>query len=423
MLDKLLLSVLRERSKFHTLLSSVPQDMLGTTTQYMLGAYRSYFEAFPDSTYVNFDTLATHVRLKGNASDKQMAAFDALVAQLKDYSPSAADRAGIVDQLIERDTAGRAGALLERYDSGEDLDIIWEMARLADSAKRSRGQTSVTDCVDTDVFDVMEKHKEGNGVKFPLLCLQEGVRSLALGDTVAIAARPDSGKTSFIASTLVYMAAQAHKLWPGRPILWFNNEGLGENILPRLYQAAMDITVAELGELGKKDKQAAHKAYEKALGAPRNIIRIKDMHGATLAKAEQVIEALNPCIVVWDMMANFKLASVGDGNSNKASMVEQLWQEAREMAAKHECISIGTVQVSADGKNEMFPSLDALKDSKTGIQGAVDLIVMVGSVDNPEMQARRGISTPKNKRQVPGKPSNIRSSVIFKADRCQWEDA
>uniref|UniRef100_UPI00301B7511 hypothetical protein n=1 Tax=Staphylococcus aureus TaxID=1280 RepID=UPI00301B7511 len=172
----------------------------------------------------------------------------------------------------------------------------------------------------------------------------------------------------------------------------------------------------ELAELGK-DRAKLHKAYEKAIKAPPNIIRVKDMHGATLAKAEQVIEAMNPCMVIWDMLGNFKLSTY-DSTSNKASQVEQLWQEVRELAVRYNFVSFATVQVSADGKNDLFPPLDALKDSKTGIQGATDVIIMVGSVDDPSLESRRGISTPKNKRQIAGRPSHCRAQVHFYKDKC-----
>lgn len=421
MLDKLLLSVLRERGKFATLRHSVPVDALSTATSYMLKAYESYFTAFPESDYVDLEALGTHVRLKTGSSPEQMAAFEALCEQLSEYQPTKQAREGIVDQLVELDTAGRANLIMQRFDNGEEIDVIYELGKLAESARRSRGQSSVTDYIDTDVVDIMAKTDEGHGFKFPLLCLQDCIRVLLPGDSVAIAARPDSGKTSFIAYNLVRMAETAHRLYPGRPILWFNNEGQGENIIPRIYQTALEVTLPELAELGK-DRAKLHKAYEKAIKAPPNIIRVKDMHGATLAKAEQVIEAMNPCMVIWDMLGNFKLSTY-DSTSNKASQVEQLWQEVRELAVRYNFVSFATVQVSADGKNDLFPPLDALKDSKTGIQGATDVIIMVGSVDDPSLESRRGISTPKNKRQIAGRPSHCRAQVHFYKDKCVFVDA
>lgn len=420
MIDKLLLSVMRERGKYNSLRHAIPEDTMSQTTSYMLRAYGSYFEAFPDSDYVDMDTLGTHVRLKTGSTPEQMAAFESLCQQLREYQPTKPQVEGIIDQLVELDTAGKVNLLAQRYDNGEEIDFIYELGRLAEGARRSRGQSSVTDYVDDDVIDIINRTDDDQGFKFGLMCLQDSVRVLLPGDSVAIGARPDSGKTSFIAFNLTRMAATAAKLYPGRPILWFNNEGQGINIIPRIYQAALGCTLPELKALGA-DRKKLHEKYAKALNAPANIIRVKDMHGATLAKAEQVIEAMNPCIVVWDMLANFKL-SVADANSNKASQVEQLWQEVRELAVRHDFVSLATVQVSADGADDMFPALDALKDSKTAIQGATDVIVMLGSVDDPALQARRGVSTPKNKRQIAGRPSNQRSQVHFYADRCVFED-
>lgn len=420
MLDKLLLTVMRERNKYNTLRHVVPEDTVSTTTAYMLRAFGTYFATFPESDYVDLDALSTHVRLKTGSTPEQLAAFDALCTALIDYKPTKAQKEGILDQLVERDASGRAGLLLQRFENGDDIDIIYELGRLSEHARRSRGQSSVTDYVDEDVMDIVKSTDSEHGVKFPLICLQESVRVLLPGDSVAIAARPDSGKTSFIAYNLVRMAATCAKLYPGRPILWFNNEGQGRNIIPRLYQSALEVTLPELVTIGA-DRAELHRRYADAMGAPKDIIRVKDMHGASLAKAEQIIEAMNPCMVVWDMLANFKLSST-DGESNKASQVEQLWQDVRELAVRHDFISFATVQVSDLGADDMFPPLNALKDSRTGIQGATDVVLMLGSVDDPALQARRGISTPKNKRQIAGRPSNQRAQVHFYADRCVFED-
>ncbi|MFP8823438.1 hypothetical protein, partial [Enterobacter cloacae] len=103
------------------------------------------FDAFPDSDFIDIETLGTHVRLKTGSTPEQMAAFDSLCAQLKEYQPTKVQKEGILDELVELDTAGRANRLMQRYDNGEELDIIYELGRLAEGARRSRGQSSVTD--------------------------------------------------------------------------------------------------------------------------------------------------------------------------------------------------------------------------------------------------------------------------------------
>ncbi len=145
------------------------------------------------------------------------------------------------------------------------------------------------------------------------------------------------------------------------------------------------------------------------------------MHGASLANIEQVIESMRPAVVVFDMLANFRLAGAQNG-ANKADGVEQLWQEVREMAVRHDYISLSTVQISQEGGNQLYPPYSALKDSKTGIQGATDIILMMGSLDNPDAQAIRGLSTPKNKFAVAGKQSYVKGEVYFDGSKCVFND-
>ena len=130
---------------------------------------------------------------------------------------------------------------------------------------------------------------------------------------------------------------------------------------------------------------------------------------------------MRPAVVVFDMLANFRLAGAQNG-ANKADGVEQLWQEVREMAVRHDFISLSTVQISQEGGNQLYPPYSALKDSKTGIQGATDIILMMGSLDNPDAQVIRGLSTPKNKFACAGKQSYVMGEVWFDGSKCVFND-
>ncbi len=92
------------------------------------------------------------------------------------------------------------------------------------------------------------------------------------------------------------------------------------------------------------------------------------------------------------------------------------------MAVRHDFVAINTVQVSADGDDQLYPPYSALKDSKTGIQGATDIILMMGARNDPTLQTLRGLSTAKNKFQMPGKPSHVQAEVQFDAERCRFTD-
>lgn len=92
------------------------------------------------------------------------------------------------------------------------------------------------------------------------------------------------------------------------------------------------------------------------------------------------------------------------------------------MAVRHDFVGFGTSQISADGDDQLYPGYGALKDSKTGVQGAVDVMIMMGALNSPDMASLRGFGTPKNKRQVSGKPSCVQAQVYFDSEKCQFED-
>jgi len=122
------------------------------------------------------------------------------------------------------------------------------------------------------------------------------------------------------------------------------------------------------------------------------------------------------------MVANYRLPC-GGGGGNKTDEVEEKWIQLREMAVRHDFIHFGTIQVSAqDGDNVLYPPYGALKDSKTGVQGAADVILMMGALNDPKMQSLRGLSTPKNKFALPGKQSHVQGEVYFDAANCQFRD-
>src|SRR5690606_7020227 len=91
---------------------------------------------------------------------------------------------------------------------------------------------------------------------------------------------------------------------PDRPILWLNNEGSGKRIIPRNYQAALHKTLPEIVEMERAGTLEA--AYLEAIGQEQ-YIRVKDVHGASLAQVEQIVEDMQPCVVVFDMLANFRM--------------------------------------------------------------------------------------------------------------------
>jgi len=420
-MDLLLLHALASKQRYRSLMHVVPNGMISQDTQVVLAWFGAYYNAFPEREHIVVDELTSLVRLRsGNASPEQVAITIHLVEHLRHPVDESGLR-GILGQLHELDLSGRAGALIAKYNAGDEIDLAYELNKMSAHAVRSMAQSAPDDYIDTPIHELLSEVDNDSGIKFRRLALlRENIAGLQGGASIAIAARPDKGKTSFIASVITDFAPQLPMVFgEGRPILWLNNEGAGKRIIPRVYQAALQKDLTEIIKLSNSGELVP--AYTKAVGGTPDIIRVKDMHGASLAQIEQVIESMRPSVVIADMLANFRLGGQVNG-SNKADSVEQLWQEWREMAVRHDFIGLATVQISQEGGNNLHPPYSALKDSKTGIQGATDIILMLGSLDNPDAQTLRGLSTPKNKFAVAGKQSYVMGQVYFDGARCAFDD-
>lgn len=412
-----ILQALRQRDKCRMLAGAVPREMIGQEAGLMIDWIKVYFGTYPGHEFVDLDALDTLIKLKSGYSKEHLALMKTLVDQLRRPIDDVVVQ-GVVGMLCELDLRGRTAALIARHESGEEVDLTYELGLLSREAKERMAQNAATDWIDEDVVDILKDEAGDHGIKLPTLLLSQNVKGLLGGASVAVAARPDKGKTSLIAKIVTTAAAQIPEWFDNdRPLLWLNNEGKGRRIIPRVYQAALDCTVDDLYEMSNSGVLVPR--YEKAMAGRKDRVRIKDMHGANLAQIEAVIEAMRPCIVVTDMLANFKLPS---SSGNVVQDIELKWQEMREMAVRHDFIHFGTCQISAEGGNMLFPPYSALKDSKTGIQGATDIILMMGSLDAAESQTVRGLSTPKNKYAMPGKKSHVEGEVQFDAARCQFRE-
>jgi len=411
-----ILHALRDKQKFRTLKGAVPMEAIGQEAQFIIGWYSQYWNAYPDHTFIDVPALESLIKLRSGYNPETMHTVMHMVNKLKEPIDQGTIK-GIVGQLHELDLAGRSAALISRYQAGEEIELSYELAKLSQDSMRAISNSSPASWIEDSIESILAEEAGDYGLKLPTRILSEHIKGVLGGTSIALGARPDKGKTSLVACILTTFARQLDTYFlPERPILWLNNEGRGQRIIPRIYQAALGLSIDEVKALSNAGELV--RAYTKAVGRADRI-RVKDIHGASLAQIEQIIEVMKPAVVAWDMVANIKLPG---GSGNKAEEAEQKWQDIREMSVRHDFVSLGTVQVSADGDDQLYPPYSALKDSKTGIQGATDIILMMGARNDPTLQRLRGLSTAKNKFQMAGKPSHVQGEVDFDAERCVFNE-
>lgn len=412
MLDLTLLRVLKYRKQFLKLRGRIPDGAVDAQTQAILKDYEKYFHKFPEHDRIDFNTFlplfrAWHSSLK----DDKRSLLEAIITKAdKDVEKDVKDE--VMKTLLELRLANSMATTLDQFDTGELSNIYQHMDK---ELRMFKSDVGISDAlyIDDDISDIINDMKDDTGLQWRLSCLNESLRPLQPGDWGIIAGRPDTGKTSFIASELTYMAPQLNN---DKNIVWLNNEGIGRNLYMRIYQAALGITRDKLFELN--DKKLLVPVYKKVIGRVDKI-RVVDIHGKDNFQVEQIIEGNNAGIVVFDMLDNVR----GFGDAARTDIgLEKMYQWGRELMVSTGCIGLATSQISGDGEGLQFPSMSMLKDSKTGKQGASDFQLMIGASLDPGYASTRWISVPKNKLRKDSGPADPRCAVHYDSKRSRYED-
>ena len=404
------------RATYRALSGAVPTSMLDGNTQTLLAWFNSYFATYPDAEYLNVDALMTYIRLRGNLDPAQLAVTTAIVDQLR-VPISSEIITQTCNQLEELAFAGRAGALLQQYNDNVEIDLTFELQKLATESRKRIDTTSGAKWADGDVLDYILADADDAGYRFNLFPqLANTIKGIHGGHNLCVAAPTDRGKTSLMMAICADFAAQAVVLHPDRPLLYCVNESTAETLTPRFYQSVLKVTRAELEVMARSGTLMP--AYLAKVGR-RDAVRIVNIHGMTVAQVSRIIDAHNPYLVVTDMTGRVR-ANGNGGGSNDIAQLECVWNGFRELAAMGDFIHLGTAQISAEGMGMLYPPLTALQNSKVGIQTTLDLALWMGSVENPDAHYLRGICTPKNKLARTGKRSLNEVQANFDPEKNIW---
>lgn len=416
-LDELLLKLFKHREKYERYSPVMNSKLLKSASlpHSTLQDFGAWFKENPEAQVIDEKSFMLWSKLKHNIDgpEADWLIGDNLVKARGEVPPEI--EGGLMARIATEVKALEVEALLEEYKSGKNLDLYTELRARVDTLGDELNRKAQVNAVEVSIEDLLAEEKNNDGLRWRLKCLNEASRPLRPGDFIIVAARPDAGKTSFLSSELTFMASQ---LPEGRPIIWLNNEGPGRRIIGRVWQAALGASMAELEELSRN--KVLYSSYAEAVGGPSNI-RVYDVHDFMSHEIEDLIKAEKPAMVVFDMIDNVRFSGMNHhGGTRTDQLLETMYQWARSLGVKYECVIMATSQVSADGEGEQWPNQATLKDSKTGKQGAADMILMIGK-DNTDSDARY-LSMPKNKLARPHRKCP-KAKVIFDRVRSRFSDS
>lgn len=420
-LDMSLLRLSTSRDQFDRLVPQAASEGLDELTVLMIGALRHYYKEFPDVKVADMDVFgpwAEEFKFKELADDKK----SLLRVQLRAMREPVADevKAGMIERLLSMQLATSVVSKVVQWNAGAEINLLDELVAIADNITERVDRKARLPLVTATPEELMTQDENDAGLHWRLRCLRDNMRPLRGGDFGIYAMRPDAGKTTFLVSETSHWITQLDEVWPGqaRTGIWLNNEGPGARIKQRWYQSLLNATTPEMIEMVRKNVLRSNIA--EAMGGDISRMHFYDVHGYTSGEVEAIIKTVNPGFIVFDMIDNIQFNGVsGNGGTRTDQMLESMYQGARNWCVKYDCVGIAASQMSADAEGIQFPPQSALKDSKTGKQGACDFIIMGGKLNDPAMDNFRYIGTPKNKLPRPGAKRNLQVEVQFDAERAR----
>jgi len=263
------------------------------------------------------------------------------------------------------------------------------------------------------VTDDLEELKTGTittpGLRFRLKILNQALGSLRKGDFGFIFARPESGKTTFLASETTFMAEQLQQRRLQElesldgsdipailssagtrnrlagPVLWFNNEEQGSKVMLRCYQAALGYTLPQLFV----DVPTAKAKYYELTGG---LIKIVDRASISKQEVEKICEETQPSLIIFDQIDKIK-GFEADRNDLALGFI---YQWARELAKIYAPV-IAVCQADGTGEGQKWLTMANVSNAKTSKQAEADWILGIGKTHEPGMEYVRYLHLSKNK--------------------------
>jgi replicative DNA helicase len=240
---------------------------------------------------------------------------------------------------------------------------------------------------DISIETLLEANDIQSQWKWNIPSLRRKVEGISGGHLVVVGARPNTGKTSFHASTIAAPDGFAHQ---GAKCMILCNEESYERVGARYLSAATSMSMDEV----KGNMPVAALRYEPV----KNNIFIKDSTGKDMSWVEAIVKAYEPDIVVLDMGDKFasKTSDKSDVYLKEAAI------HARNIAKQYKCAIIWMSQLSAVAEGKVNVDQSMLEGSKTGKAAEADLMVLISKNQMVEGQdeeesAQRHLNIAKNK--------------------------
>ncbi len=206
----------------------------------------------------------------------------------------------------------------------------------------------------------------------------KGVRR---GHNVTIYGRPNSAKSMFALNNAALLVKQGYK------VLYIANEEPAQDITLRLLARMTRMPLDQLQD----DPAARSKAFRLAEPEYRNWVLLHKGE-ITARDIQRQAARLNPDVIIVDQLKNVAVAE-----DNRALQLDKLARQVREIGIDYEAVTMSLTQAGESAEQKLKLGMSDVEWSNTGIPGAADLMIGIGTNTEWEAQGKRLLTVSKNK--------------------------
>ena len=275
---------------------------------------------------------------------------------------------------------------MKAYDASQGKGKLEDVTAFFEKLKTSEKEIKEDEIsfISTDLGVLLDEQHSKPGLRWRLNTLNRMLGSIRKGDFGFVFARPETGKTTFLASEASFMASQLVAKESG-PVLWFNNEEVGAKVMLRCIQAYFGL---ELIELMRNRKEYEHR-FKDELG---DKLLLLDQATISQKFVEKVCERYKPALIIFDQIDKIQSPQ----NDREDLRLGAIYQWARELAKGYAPV-IGVSQADGTGEGQKWLTMANVANAKTSKQAEADWICGIGKVNDVGYDAIRYLHLSKNK--------------------------
>jgi|CXWL01.1.fsa_nt_gi hypothetical protein len=380
-----LLAVLSSRKEYDKCRRYVKDYTVLKETHILVEDIGEWFKQHPSEDMIDWANFKTWFRVVKHPVWKltQYEIYDTIldnvVKQVVDTS--------VVTRFKELDIAARIKHEADKIIQG--AQGLGELRAVADELDTGSSSELSEFFIDMDINRLVNTVLTGSGIEWRLDELNVSVGQLHKSDFILIGKRPEVGGTTFLISEFTYMVKQ---LPQGTNAIIFNNEEGGDKLAIRLIQGALGITTSDI----LADPQQAIDDYNTYLGGRKITI----MHKVDLSMHD--IREVLAGGTYWLIGINVLEKVRAHNKEDDVTRRQRLAQDCRGLADKYGAV-FAVSQAGDQAEGHKFLNQSQLYGSRTGVQGEIDVMIMIGQSNDPGQRDIRGISICKNKKPTTGR--------------------